>query len=194
MCVYNILKSNGTVIVSQTLSGSATNPEAGVGFREAFNQVDNRSWNVSYHSLVYDDYAISWALRSYLGETLHATNGMAVLSESETVYGKGIARETPGISPSPNESIRIRFPRGISRLRSAYQDDPILNQLLVNPDTSLEPRRNLLLNLKDSQEGRDTPTEYAAQTPVSHESELLQIAEVLQHERVAFVELAATDV
>jgi hypothetical protein len=167
------------------LSGTTTNPQAGANFRQAFSH--SEPWKVTYHSLIHDDDVTTQTFHNYLATTLKVDGGLATLSEGETVFGNYVPS-----SASPDHCLRIRFPRGLSHLRNAYQTEFNL-AALADANENSQARRTLQLNLKDAQEGLDSPPEFAPQTSVSHESELSQIAETLQHERIKFVEVSATD-
>ena len=90
---------------------------------------------------------------------------IAVLSEDETAYGSGFAREAKSSDNSEacqNNStstvLHIYFPRDISALRNAYQQD--LKASGTSNNTAA-PRSNLSLNLEDQGNDDDSVASFA---------------------------------
>jgi len=144
------------------LSGTTTDRSAIESFR--------RNGFSGFDSTLYDDSVAFDRLRRQ-----QRWGHVAILSEGETTYGRDAGKLT---SKNPDQ---IMYPREISRLRNAYQDDPTLARQ-ANPD-SQAVRTQLLLPLRD-QNGRDTIPQFSSgQTPVTQETVLFQIAEVLKERR-----------
>jgi hypothetical protein len=148
----------------------------------------------------------AWKLfLDYLGD--HNKARLARLSETETVFGgagrppeaEKSAALTPA-QPSPPgaaqdmemDELSVRFPRGISQLRNAYQDS--VSTPAEKPRLSSSPE-GLPLLLKDAAQTGDTvPTFGVGQTALSEEALLGQIGRLLREEHVELAQVAATDV
>lgn len=129
-------------------------------------------------------------LRALLGK-FSDWDRVVLLSEDGTGYGNYSAtcnhaklRMTPRL---------IYYPREISRLRNAYQDQPSSGPRASSPLPSGLPE--LQLRLGDALAGRDTvPLFSAEQTPASQETMLFQIANTLRLNRTQAVILSGTNV
>jgi hypothetical protein len=126
----------------------------------------------------------------FLLEQFQGWERVAVLSEDGTGYGGGF-------EPECKRPIQIYYPiyypREISRLRNAYQDDPALAAAQKLPDSPA--RRQLLLPLRDSLSGRDTLPQFStAQTPATQETVLFQISESLKRQRIQATIVRGTNV
>jgi hypothetical protein len=90
--------------------------------------------------------------------------------------------------------IPISFPRDLSQLRNASQENVDVNALLSAEGAS-SSRQTLTLRLKETQTGHDTVPVFAKDlAAVSQESTLLQIAAAIRREHVSFAGIAATNV
>jgi hypothetical protein len=107
---------------------------------------------------------------------------VAILAEDGTTYGQSSRTREGDVrcgDGKPADAI-IFYPREISRLRNAYQDDPALAGARASGETAAT-RRQLIFPLKDSQVGRDTVPQFSVgHTPVTQESELLQVAAIIK--------------
>ena len=140
-----------------------------------------------------DDYVVR--AFAQLACTLGYHNGeIAVVSEDETAFGKpgdmnGISCH-PGEKKEPQHAIAsIQFPREISQLRAAYQSVPSGN-------ATANPGRLAMLPLDLQLTGNDDDTvpDFARQqTPLSQESVLLAITDLLHKHHTKLVLLLATD-
>jgi hypothetical protein len=156
------------------LSGTTTNGKAIKEFQDHRN----------FHTTSHDDDDSYCALVEQFRWTR-----VAVLSEDGTGYGRD-APICPEIHP---DSTLIYYPREISRLRNAYQDDPALAAAQKNLDPAA--RNQLSLSLSDSQNGRDTVPQFSAeQTPATQETALFQIADTLQRGRFPAVIVRGTNI
>lgn len=124
-------------------------------------------------------------LRAYAARNWGYNKPIAVLYETETFYGamKGLSQDA-GFLPIP-------FPRDIAHLRNAYQEYPELNGLDSNMETQ---RKNLPLRLDDTVAVGDSIPDFGAQTPVSQETTVLQIASQVRHKNIRFAVIVGTDV
>jgi hypothetical protein len=111
---------------------------------------------------------------------------VALLSEDETVYG-AFATESPA-NETATAILRLRFPRGISRLRNSAEELPGVT-------TQSKPGagyQQLPLILKES--GRDTIRSFSEQlTPVSNESVLMTLAGTIRRKQIRYAGIMATD-
>lgn len=125
---------------------------------------------------------------------------MAVLSEDETAYGKVVSASEDG-APSngetcPNDSkkgriLHLYFPRDVSQLRNAYQQDAAVSGTSSNMGA---PRSTLRLNLEDTGNDDDSvPSFSQGQTPLSQEATMMGIVSDLREHEVNLVVLEATN-
>jgi hypothetical protein len=136
-------------------------------------------------TLAIDSRTALTAFRNYVRGAWNYYGRIAVLSESDTVFGD---------NPDPGAGFfLIPFPRDVSHLRNAYQSDPELSGFgQSSPDP--RQRRNLLLPLGDTENTIDTIPEFAAQSVVSQETLFSQIANRVKHEHIEFAGIVASDV
>jgi hypothetical protein len=138
-------------------------------------------------SMTVRDYESAFCL---LQEEFPDWERVAVLSEEGTGYGSGF--EATKCGDKPLLLRQIYYPREISRLRNAYQDDPALTAGQKGDESAA--RKQLLLPLRDSEGGHDTLPQFSgAQTPASQETVLLQISEILTRERSQAAIIRATN-
>jgi hypothetical protein len=121
---------------------------------------------------------------------------IAVLSEEGTAYGNAACRQ-PGPeandaehSCNATEVLSLQFPREISKLRNAYA--AVETQTSATAQTGQEA--DVQMNWKDSEAARgdDIPT-YSAQTPLSQEAVLSNLAVVLKGRQIKLLGILATD-
>ena len=141
---------------------------------------------------------------------------VAVLSEDETAYGSAYTIPEPGAAseacprftgtkcqqpPKYNEAdcvdetkvVRLYFPRNISQLRSAYQQN-VAASGASSSDEKNPSRTTLQTNLDENGSDDDTVAPYSQiQTPLSQEAIMLGIDSSLQRHGVRFVLLEATN-
>jgi hypothetical protein len=129
-----------------------------------------------------------------LRATFPQTDHVAFLTEDSTAFGHD-SDDIPKnyLIYNKNDAV-IHYPREISRLRNAYQHDPALTASQKNADITAI-RRQLQLPLGDSQIGRDTVPQFSSEhTPITQETELLQIAESLKRGKFHTVAISGTNV
>jgi hypothetical protein len=184
-------KVDGNVV-----SGTVTK----LGSIKTFN-VDANSRRL--RTLIHDSDTAICATSNYIDHkwNVGAREKIAVLYESETAFGAPpsdpkhweVCRGDKNTSKSVVDNVvLIPFPREIAHLRNAYQEYPELNGYGSNQ--SQEQRKGLPLALEDSENTTDSIPDFAAQTPVSQETVVLQIANRLRHERIHFAVILGTDV
>jgi hypothetical protein len=145
------------------LSGTTTSPDAIRDFQQ------DKDGFPGFTTTLHNDELAHVELRNK-----YKWSRVAILAEGDTVYGSTFNK----VDFPPDT---IYYPREISRLRNAYQDDPTLARQ-ANPDPQAA-RKQLLLPLRD-QNGRDTVPQFSAgQTPVTQETILFQIAAELKERR-----------
>jgi hypothetical protein len=128
---------------------------------------------------------------------------LVVLAEGDTAFGQqfrdAASKNTKVKHSKTNTSIEevaeevnvITYPREISRLRNAYQDEP--DQTSKQLAATTGPRQ-LPLGLKDSGTGRDTVPTFSPQTPTSLETVLFQITDRLKSSQFDTVVLTGSNV
>jgi hypothetical protein len=147
-----------------------------------------------------DQYALQRFLVFAVCDQKYKAADFAVLAEGETAYGAVPANSRkPSTSSSPNlcdpdasEIPYFHFPRDISHLRSAYQQQI---QSAAAANSGSNPSRSTLpLNLVDTGSDDDSVTIYSpGQTPLSEEAVLQGIVSSLQQHHSLFVVLQATN-
>jgi len=144
------------------------------------------------------DYALAHFLRLTCDEG-YRPEEVAVLSEDETAYGSAERQPPSGESDrqgkacaDPLKVVHLYFPRNISQLRSAYQQD-LQDQAGQNNQPRSAPRSTLQTNLDDNGSDDDTVAPYSRiQTPLSQEAVMLSISSSLKEHHIQFVVLEAT--
>jgi len=132
-----------------------------------------------------DCYAMA-QLTAFLREMGHRPGSITLLSEDESAYGEEFCGDSPGV-------VQIHFPREISALRNAYQQDT------PNGDPSktaakLPARSMLRSHLEDNGNDEDSVAPYSRiQTPLSEEATLLGIVSNLQSHHSRWVVIRATN-
>ncbi len=127
-----------------------------------------------------------------LVDALPGWKPLAILSEDGTGYG-GTSGGTSGSMSTCQSAAMIYYPREISRLRNASQNNQASTNRPGIQTPSLLPQ--LPLSLDDATEGRDTLPEFSVQqSPASQESILLQIASKLKQDRIEAVVVRGTNV
>jgi hypothetical protein len=124
---------------------------------------------------------------------------LAIVSEDETAFGNDLPHDKQGIVDQscevPNEwPAKLFYPRDISALRTAYQQQSIFNQPAeqASPDTG---RRTLTADIADPQ-GRqhDTIRNYSGdQTALSQEAVLQQIVSQLRIHKSQYIMLRCSN-
>ena len=161
---------------------------------DAKRQVDFRTFVES------NQYQLARFLAYAVCERHYQPNDVVLLAEDETAYGN-FHPETPlNRAKSDFNDCRARladvptvfFPRDISHLRSAYQQQ---TQVASAADTGTKaPRTTLPLNMEDAGSDDDTvPTYSPGQTPLSEEATLLGIISSLHKQHAKFVIVVATN-
>ncbi|MGA2136784.1 MAG: hypothetical protein ABSH50_31220 [Bryobacteraceae bacterium] len=140
-----------------------------------------------------------WDFRRYVAKNI------AILSEDETAYGGGPpsgaadrkARDDPNYCETDDGKsdfycvLKLTFPREISQLRAAYQDNAAGPS---SGDARVAPRGTLPSNFSVPGSGDDTVAAFSPkQMPLSQESVMLGIVAELQKHRIEHVILRATD-
>lgn len=135
------------------------------------------------------------------------TKHVAALSEDETAYGASL--NAPGAPSSTQQAsaardcdsnqgekdtnciLKLVFPREISQLRAAYQDNPKESS---SSDSRATPRDTLPSNFSVPGSDDDTVAPYSSKLmPLSQESIMLSIVSELRKHRIQYVILRATD-
>lgn len=136
-----------------------------------------------------NDYALRYFFDFVCSEGYHSER-IAVLSEDETAYGAGgSSAETCRDGGGP--VLHLFFPRDISALRNAYQQDA---KVSAAGSSSVAPRSTLSLNLGDHGSDDDSVAIYSAdQSPLSEEGVMMGIVSDLREHRTNLVVIEATN-
>jgi hypothetical protein len=133
----------------------------------------------------------------------YTASKVAVLSEDETAFGAGNPADLSTDSDkkvqdkevcpdtASTTALHLYFPRDISALRNAYQQDSKVSAASGN---AAAPRSNLTLNLEDHGNNDDSVASYApSQTPLSDEAIMMGIVSDLRERRTKVVVIEATN-
>jgi hypothetical protein len=165
----------------EAISGTA----ADKGSINSFNCQSGTSGEPHLRTIRHDSNTALRAFRRYACQAWRYCDPIAVLSETDTVFG---ALEGLG-----GGFLRIPFPRDIAHLRNAYQSYPGLSAFgQSGPD--MQQQRNLPLQLDDSRDTINSIPDFAAQTVVSQETLVSQIANRIRHEHIRFACIIGSDV
>lgn len=135
----------------------------------------------------------------FLRSDWHETGPVVILKEEGTALGAGIKRtnceeSTSGKDEQSLADCKVRpveFPRNLSSLRNASE-----NQAATAPPSSADPqipRTGLTLSLKGDNASFEIPVFSQAQTPVSQESVLFSISNLLKTGTVHYAGIVASD-
>lgn len=176
------------------ITGSATNPDIEYILRSGSPDRaagPNLPFLFSYGATVENDRRSAKLFFDYTQKGLSGKR-LAVLAESDTAFGEGIAE---AVQHGENEALVLRFPTEISRIRSAYQDDPALNALSPGSKGDAGTQEGVPLKLKDSHEGAgNVPLFSPDQTTPSQDMVLQNILSTLAREKIDLTGIAATHV
>ena len=166
----------------RVISGTAASSKA---WEEAF-----KGKAASYNTTVHTVNDQSQMLVDYMAKVLHRDQKMALLTESETGLGWHFADPTT----SGGSQIVYRYPREISRLRSAYGDQELKAVVGAQQQTP-SFRRVLGFRLFDIGPSTDsTPVMAINQTPLSQDAVLEEIARAMHRDQITLAGIVATDI
>ena len=175
-------------------SGSASSQDSGNQFASTQKPA------IDFRSFVQDDNTILDRFCRYLGQTTNGTfdlRNLAILSEDQTAYGNHSASKTTDSTPPLHcdGATWIYYPRDISTLRAAYQNQSMFNSLSAQQNQEAQQRRSLPTDLADpAGQEHDTVRTYAGnQTPLSEEAQLLGIVGALRAHRAEYVVLRSSN-
>jgi len=183
-------------------SGTATDYDTIQWFHDWW-QNDSPAFNITFRTFEESSkYALDHLLKFVCSEG-YRSGQLAVLSEDETAYGSGNFSET-NQSEKRNSSkngtclndpsgafLHLYFPRDISALRNAYQQDLKVSGASGN---SGAPRSTLTLNLEDHGNNDDSVPSFAQdQTPLSDEATMMSIVSDLREHETNLVVIEATN-
>jgi len=126
-------------------------------------------------------------LLQYLSAQGYPLNRVALVSEDETAFGRTSSENRQG------DPIYLYYPRDIATLRSAYEQQSILNS--SKPANSSSTSTTLRGDLSEpTGSDHDTVRSYGGQLmPLAQESVLLNIVRVLKEKKIEFVVLRSTN-
>ena len=180
-------------------SGSASSGKDGQNFADL--------GGVHFRSFVQDDETILSRFCQYLQRTnmIDSPSRFAILSEDETAYGnsgseintdtRNPTKESRNALATCPEATKIYFPRDISTLRAAYQNQSMFTSGSAQPNADNIQRKSLPTEIADSStQQHDTVRTYAGnQTPLSQEGQLLGIVDVLRSHRTESILIRASN-
>jgi hypothetical protein len=199
----DILVQQARKFASVTIhSGTATDYDTIQWFRDWW-QKDFPALNIIFRPFEESStYALDHLL-SFVCREGYRSGQLAVLSEDETAYGSGNFGETnlsenqassnKGACPNDPSGpfLHLYFPRDISALRNAYQEDLKVSGTSSN---SGAPRSTLTLNLEDHGNNDDSVPSFAQdQTPLSDEATMMAIVSDLREHGTNLVVIEATN-
>lgn len=195
-CRQKAFPCNAKQIVE--FSGTVTSCTAVEGFKKANPRIAFATFQE------YDDYAINRFLDFITQKRGYQAHEIAVLSEDETAYGKqgfhdptnqknsekSDAAEDCPKNEVDNNIVSFYYPREISQLRNAYQQN-----ITQASQADKTPTTTLPLDLASPENNDDTVPEYShKQMPLSQEAVLLGIAAELRHHEIKLIVLRASNV
>ena len=149
--------------------------------------IRKRAGQSRFHTAMEIDRVLLGRFCAYLQQQHYPPERVAVLSEDQTAFGR-VSEHSPC-----EHAINLYYPRDISTLRSAYQQQSIFGPSKPE-DKSSTPSTALRGDLSEpSTNDHDTVRSYGGQlTPLAQESILLDIANRLSENRIEFVILRST--
>ena len=183
----------------EIVSGSATLAE---NSRLLEFAIPEKRFHSTFRATVISDEAVKERLYRYLDELHVDFRYLAVLTESNTAYGRGSVSGSPGSraagGPSPPKpplepGVTIVFPMHISQLRAAYERDKLLQPLGDAKGAAAGPK-TLDLSLDETGRRRDAIPSLSDLSSASNELSLAGIFATLSRLRIQYVGIVATDV
>ncbi len=183
-------------------TGSASSRDDGTQFA-----MKMRESGADFRSFLQDDQTVLSLFCRYMGQASMGESGngrsnegglanIAILSEDETAYGNIVAKSDNGsIDNVCRGAINLYYPRDISTLRAAYQNQSMFSSATAQQNQDNAQRKSLPTDLVDpGGEQHDTVRTYAGnQTPLSQEAQLLGIVEALRAHRAQYVVLRSSN-
>jgi len=165
--------------------------------------------HVRFHSFQEDDDIAAKRLAGYLNGANLWQSSIAVVSEDETAYGSSSKSDLdygsrdqqlcPPYGTEPSYQIPgamyLYYPRDISAVRAAYQEQSIFAGYTSQSSSTTTGRRTLRTDLSDSEgKATDTISSYGGNhTALSEEAVLLHIVDVLRAKDAQFVVLKGSN-
>jgi hypothetical protein len=184
----------------KVFSGTASTEEAWKSFQSGLK---DKVVKLDTASFLGSNEVVCWALNDFLSGDLGFQQAPLSLSEGGTVFGGDF--RAADASPKTHKDdchkndgpVGFRFPRGLSHVRQAFQNQPASSRKTNPADESLDltgdQDRPSLSITGDSSDGRDQIPEFAADTPVSHNAELNAMSDAMQHQQSQYASVVATD-
>ena len=154
--------------------------------------------NVSFRSFVQDDTTALDRVCQYFDPQHRHLKNLAIISEDETAYGSIVAQgnfESDKPRLVCDGALNLYYPRDISTLRAAYQTQSMFSSGSAQQNSDNAQRKSLPTDLADpARQQHDTVHTYAGnQIPLSQESQLLGIVDVLRAHRAEYVLLRSSN-
>jgi MFS family permease len=184
--LYLALRQNGDNF--EAVSGTVTDRVSIDKFNSSYPGRTKSS--LPLRTLTHDSVTTLTAFQQYLQNTWHYyAKRVAILSETDTVFGD--LGDLQGLDSK--EFFLIPFPRDIAHLRNAYQSYPELSGFGPS-NLDLKQEKVLPLPLDDTRNTINSIPDFAAQTVVSQETVVSQIANRMKHEHIQFAGIIGSDV
>ncbi len=189
----------------KVFSGTASTGEAWNAFRSGLKHEKVELESATFFG---SNEVTCWALNDFLSQDLGFRQSPVSLSEGGTVFGGDFRAADANKKYAHRDDchkegapVGFRFPRGLSHVRQAFQNQPSSKGKTEGadpdaaPDASLDPTqdRPSLAITGDSSDGRDQIPEFAGDSPVSHNAELNAMSDALQHQQLQYAAVIATD-
>ncbi len=151
--------------------------------------------DANFFSLTENTGSADEMLLHYLSCAEHIRVGqIAFLSEDETAFGGFFFRRGQGCGNSQDKPLIVHFPREISQLRNAYQENGVLKTSATNRNTD-SAKESLDLPLEDTHDQEDdVPSFSKNQNANSEEATLSAVTREMYERHIRAVVVNATDV
>jgi hypothetical protein len=186
---------SGSITAQDDISAlTGVDPDTGKNLSDDADPVDPevRKRIISPDVKTIDDRTALTEFVQYLGVHCGRSPELAVVAEDDTDYGKLNSGKSHG-SADEGACPTLNFPRGLSRLRAAYQETLGTN---AGNGSAQQPLQRLLpLNLSNEPDFEEdhVPVFSKTQTPQEQESEMLQLAATLRWRHIRYAVIVATD-
>ncbi|HZC44100.1 MAG TPA: hypothetical protein VE195_07995, partial [Acidobacteriaceae bacterium] len=181
--------TNGLQFTQVDIAGTTSTYQASDTLNQAFPK--EPKLQIRYVSFGFNAAYVKNQFRELVIDSGHDLRRVAFLVEDGTVFGAASLPFTPAKGePKSIMPVTIRFPRGISLLRNAHQEEQGQSGSGANP----APSPYLRLSLRESG-SEDTVTHFSMlHTPISQEAQLSEIARQLQRYRAQFICIISSNV
>ncbi len=178
--------ANGLQFTWVDIAGATSIPQTSY----ILTQANGRNFQTHYISFSNNSRYVEDEFLRLVRGSGHDISRVAFLVEDDTAYGfaaRDFGQNWRGTYGAP---VTIRFPRGISLLRNAHQEE----QGQSGSGANLAPSPYLRLSLRGSGTEDTVPHFSLQHTPISQEAELSEIARQLERYRAQFICIFSSDI